>query len=814
MFTPQQPTFWLKVRKEYVIDNYDTLLPYLRGYHYAQDESPESDFNKTYDCLKEVVGDISQSMADDNVYNYTAPQWSDEDLKKHVGLMAAYLLAAQKKGLSDDRILLTLCNILLEMEEKPDVAMLEDMRQVAVSCAAGYDVVVYGFSWDDINNLPTYALSLFCQKIVKTRFNIPEDRNEHYLEGKGLLVIDNDALVLAPMNKADYDKSEKQVQFDLHCNTRVMVKKLERTNKTEFPELIDTCTDMLRSLGNVAPSLKKELKTYEVGDELIVRVVSNKFGYILCESIDADYVPVRGNLFMPFKIFSLYGAFVITKESIVNTVREGDTLKVRINDKGGYEFIIDSQIFKDFNDLYIENLPNESCDAVYLMPYSGGKGHRWLTDKGVQVNILGALDEETQQAVDNDQAVRIRINESKKDNSGNWVVNGRYVTSEPPTFTGFRNEFLEKARNTFLDEFLEYYYEVPVETAAARPSETFSNPGPLLVNTFYRYSQLVGSSTQRYLFLFAARFLSTVLGDEQSEAFLAQQMRYEECLVHFALGDVTASTLSMRDDDRLPNLPALRNEKGIVEQLCKYQDMNVEKLQLSPGHTIDIDYLSEMVSASNVLRGKLQPAQMNRIKKNIADYIGVADIYRNINRDYTDYGEESDTLEFKTSVVFPPHNNMRADLVKQRWAILKAVCGFLNTVSGGELLLGVNDSGMACGLKNDLNYLFLHRFISSQTMDSYRLYVKTFIDNAFIDDHNVEGLDVTSTVVNYVIEHNNEGDDLLRIQVHPYMDGIVSFRDDYLPDGIARSYYRTSGASVGMDDKLMKLVRERKGLKK
>ena len=157
---------------------------------------------------------------------------------------------------------------------------------------------------------------------------------------------------------------------------------------------------------------------------------------------------------------------------------------------------------------------------------------------------------------------------------------------------------------------------------------------------------------------------------------------------------------------------------------------------------------------------------------------------------------------------------MRADLVKQRWAILKAVCGFLNTVSGGELLLGVNDSGMACGLKNDLNYLFLHRFISSQTMDSYRLYVKTFIDNAFIDDHNVEGLDVTSTVVNYVIEHNNEGDDLLRIQVHPYMDGIVSFRDDYLPDDIARSYYRTSGASVGMDDKLMKLVRERKGLKK
>ena len=39
---------------------------------------------------------------------------------------------------------------------------------------------------------------------------------------------------------------------------------------------------MLGLLVNVAPSLNKELKSYEVGDELIVRVVSNKFGYILC----------------------------------------------------------------------------------------------------------------------------------------------------------------------------------------------------------------------------------------------------------------------------------------------------------------------------------------------------------------------------------------------------------------------------------------------------------------------------------------------------------------------------------------------------
>ena len=262
----------------------------------------------------------------------------------------------------------------------------------------------------------------------------------------------------------------------------------------------------------------------------------------------------------------------------------------------------------------------------------------------------------------------------------------------------------------------------------------------------------------------------------------------------------------------MPELSALSKEEAVVAQIAKYQDMDVERKPRSAGSDINTAYLEEMISASNVLRGKLEPSELNRIKKGIADYLHVADVYRNITREYTDYGEESDTLEFKTSIVFPPNNGMQADPQQQQWAILKAVCGFLNTVSGGEILLGVNDYGRASGLKNDISYLCAHRYISTMTMDSYRLYVKTVIDKAFRDNRNVEGLDVTSTVITYVIERNNEGDDLLRIHVNPYEHGIVSFREEHLPEGVSRSYYRTSGATVRMDDKLMKLVKQRKNL--
>ena len=617
------------------------------------------------------------------------------------------------------------------------------------------------------------------------------------------------------MNKQAYDKGNSVSQFELPVGVGIAVNRTDKSNKTEFPELIDTCTDMLRSLDNVVPSIKKELKEYEDGDMLKVRVLGEKFGYVECETIDPDYEKIRGNVFIPSVLFKYYNIFSISKENLIGTLRTNDVLMVKrqkIERYNFYPFILDMQVFKDFNSYQIEHVQPYSCDAIHLTEFGNGLGNRWLTDMGMQVNVIGDLTEDQQYCVDNDQPVRIQVFESKTDKNGNWIVNGRYLFGESSTFVGSRNEFVENARDKFIEDFLDYYYEEPGEDQQVATRQLSPTAIPMLVNVLSCCSQLVGDTTLRYLYLFAARFLAAIVSDDKSRAFLRQKMRYVECLVHFAMGDETASTLNLRHDDDLPELSALSKEEAVVAQIAKYQDMDVERKPRSAGSDINTAYLEEMISASNVLRGKLEPSELNRIKKGIADYLHVADVYRNITREYTDYGEESDTLEFKTSIVFPPNNGMQADPQQQQWAILKAVCGFLNTVSGGEILLGVNDYGRASGLKNDISYLCAHRYISTMTMDSYRLYVKTVIDKAFRDNRNVEGLDVTSTVITYVIERNNEGDDLLRIHVNPYEHGIVSFREEHLPEGVSRSYYRTSGATVRMDDKLMKLVKQRKNL--
>lgn len=636
-----------------------------------------------------------------------------------------------------------------------------------------------------------------------------------FYEGKGLVMMAEGGVKLLPMNKQAYDKGNSVSQFELPVGVGIAVNRTDKSNKTEFPELIDTCTDMLRSLDNVVPSIKKELKEYEDGDMLKVRVLGEKFGYVECETIDPDYEKIRGNVFIPSVLFKYYNIFSISKENLIGTLQTNDVLMVKrqkIERYNFYPFILDMQVFKDFNSYQIEHVQPYSCDAIHLTEFGNGLGNRWLTDMGMQVNVIGELTEDQQYCVDNDQPVRIQVFESKTDKNGNWIVNGRYLFGESSTFVGSRNEFVENARDKFIEDFLDYYYEEPGEDQQVATRQLSPTAIPMLVNVLSCCSQLVGDTTLRYLYLFAARFLAAIVSDDKSRAFLRQKMRYVECLVHFAMGDETASTLNLRHDDDLPELSALSKEEAVVAQIAKYQDMDVERKPRSAGSDINTAYLEEMISASNVLRGKLEPSELNRIKKGIADYLHVADVYRNITREYTDYGEESDTLEFKTSIVFPPNNGMQADPQQQQWAILKAVCGFLNTVSGGEILLGVNDYGRASGLKNDISYLCAHRYISTMTMDSYRLYVKTVIDKAFRDNRNVEGLDVTSTVITYVIERNNEGDDLLRIHVNPYEHGIVSFREEHLPEGVSRSYYRTSGATVRMDDKLMKLVKQRKNL--
>ena len=72
---------------------------------------------------------------------------------------------------------------------------------------------------------------------------------------------------------------------------------------------------------------------------------------------------------------------------------------------------------------------------------------------------------------------------------------------------------------------------------------------------------------------------------------------------------------------------------------------------------------------------------------------------------YVNYGPESKTLEYKTSIAFPPSNNGVADIDKQMPNIVRALTAMMNA-EGGKLVIGVHDKTQEVkGVEDDFPHL-------------------------------------------------------------------------------------------------------------
>lgn len=95
-------------------------------------------------------------------------------------------------------------------------------------------------------------------------------------------------------------------------------------------------------------------------------------------------------------------------------------------------------------------------------------------------------------------------------------------------------------------------------------------------------------------------------------------------------------------------------------------------------------------------------------------------------------GDESQTLEFKTSIAFPPGNG-EANIDKQLYNILRVITAFMNT-DGGTLYIGVHDTTKkVIGIENDYEHLNegdKDEFNGSynENNDGYQLKIRNTID--------------------------------------------------------------------------------------
>lgn len=123
-----------------------------------------------------------------------------------------------------------------------------------------------------------------------------------------------------------------------------------------------------------------------------------------------------------------------------------------------------------------------------------------------------------------------------------------------------------------------------------------------------------------------------------------------------------------------------------------------------PKHGIGDDLVLEVsgIVESNgyLLFKEVKPA--NRVALTPADNVQRID---GDGKYYANYGPESKTVEYKTSIVFPPNGDGEADIDKQILNIVKALTAMMNA-EGGKLIIGVHDRTQEIlGVEKDYPYL-------------------------------------------------------------------------------------------------------------
>lgn len=803
-----QPEFWLEIRKEYIIENFEKLLVYLRAYRYDRTKDGNGEFLTTCRYLTDLANELSlfsttSSFIDYPKFKLSGSEISVPDILAY-RILAAAIIACQKIGKESHKLIVRLLNLLVLAKKMPHTDIADELIYVTVNCIRKSPVISLGITWDDIDDEQNFKPISLLHNLSRTRFDV-EKGSESLFEGKGTVIFTNDYVLTAPVNKKDFLNGTGNLIPYLKIGQKINIL-LPKSDHMKSPvtveDVAEGITFMTRAQGAVKSSPADIKKKYSAGAIIPVRVKTNFGVKIEAETIHPEYAKIKGkvniNLGDCLKYFNINFLIPLFKTGAVLLVEyTPDDYEFPFTLNGG---------FTQFYDEYANLLRGETLPAVYLCDYSAGS--QWLTDEGVIVNIMGHItNDDIIFAKEQHIPLEVRVC-SVKNSNGKVLVNGMFADTvvlngeeEPEAdMEAYEHDVFD----FLFDKYLKYCKDyIPDDDSLSSIDETNANAVLIISNILMSHQSLLSDTMPRLTCLQAALMLSIAAGDYTMSAYIRHELEYQIAVARFAAG-ASPMSISISSSPTLEGIPEVERHNRIIEKIRNYKEPEI-------GHADDRNLRDEniedtvdgLIDASNRLIGKIDDREIARIKLELAKVLDVDDQYRCPDLT-TYYGVESDTLEFKTSAVCPPKNKLKGSAEyepeTQKWAILKTICGFLNSTTGGELLLGVRDNGIASGIQRDIELLYDDRRIPEANSDRYRTYLKNIIDNAFIAyKSRAQKKSVTTAYITYNIETNNEGLEILRIRVDSYKGDMVYFHPDCRrPEEISETYIRTSGATVPM----------------
>ena len=699
----------------------------------------------------------------------------------------------------------------------PHTDIADELIYVAVNCIRQSPIKILGIKWDDIEDEDDLKPISLLHNISRTKFDV-EKGNECLFEGKGTVIFTKDSVLAAPVNKKEFLNGTGSFTTYLQIGHKINIllpKSDHMKSPTTLDDVAEGMTFMTRAQGGVKSAAGEAKKKYAGGTIIPVLVKSNYGVKIEAETIHPEFAKIKGKININLNDCLRY----FNINHLTPFFHTGMVLLVEYTpDDHEFCFTLSGGFLQFYYD-YANLLRGETLPAVYLCDYSAGT--QWLTDEGVIANIMGSKATITNKdilfAMDQHMPIDIRVNSVINNHAGKVLVNGSYADpglelSEDILPEEDMESYVHDVFDFLFNKYLKYCTDfVPEIDSLNSIEETDSNGVVAISNILVSHQNLLSDTMPRLTCLQAALMLSIAAGDYTMSAYIRHELEYQIAVARFAAG-ASPMSISISSYPTLEGIPEVEKHKRIIEKIRNYKEPEI-------GHAEDRNLRNEniedtvdgLIDASNRLIGKIDDREIARIKHELAKVLDVDDQY--CSPDLTTYyGVESDTLEFKTSAVCPPKNKLKGNAEyepeTQKWAILKTICGFLNSTTGGELLLGVRDNGLASGIQRDIELLYEDRRILEANSDRYRTYLKNIIDNSFIAyKSRAQKKSVTTANITYNIETNNEGLEILRIRVDSYRGDMVHFHPECnRPEEIQESYIRTSGATVPMSNTVRDLT--------
>lgn len=702
MATIDKTPLWLELKKEYIDDNFEKLQAYLQEKSRAQVK--DSFYDTTIELLRERVKVLLDEMAATPIY---VEKQNGKSTTFYVNLLATYLLVDDEPSLTTTAYV-AFMNGLRELHPRMSGRTLK----TAVERLKHARVASLGFTWSDLSKIGTELFAF--NACVLARFEAPLKKpvifakyGTSMLTENGLLLTCETRETAKALLKSGANSFDTGIGVSIRTASSAKMKQSQENDLVAMEKYLKDFIQQLRKAQN--RDVVTSLKSYDNDDEVVIRITNiDAQGTVFVETVDPEYKQLVGTI--KWKHPSLM--YYYTK-SLYEYFRVGDFFTATLTNADEATFSLDEQLVKFF----VEDTKEveEEGGSVFLCKLIDEKQKRfgWLSERGVAF-----YSDKSEEYKKGDFAML----EVKRYGKGTY-----YGVIETDILEESNESFDERTvRHDCIRAFAEYTPEPVYETKEEDNDEMHANVLSLLLRQMYEHQKTLLKPSDRFRFLANAYVMAEMVGEELSASYLKFARTYLRALIQF-VNHEDIKAIELEPDESFKDAKPTLIRLSIIQLLKEYgKTENSELLARTIADFEDeipiLARLARLIQTANSMQGTLSDAAINVIRREIIKTLSLeTENDADLESESGAYlGVESGTMEFKTSMVFhaDKENHMQPDEPRQNHNVLKGVCAFLNSTSGGTLYLGVNDQGYVAGIEEDMKHLRL------QTIDSYLRYVQ------------------------------------------------------------------------------------------